>query len=379
MKILWASKLQLDIAMDVVTWEAMTRELISEGASVKVLVFGKDISNRFRGHCIEVPNVRISYLRLLSLYLIGYFYFNYHFLKMRPDIVICNVFTIYFLLPFVVLFKRRVGVKFVLDNRTLYFDSKKKRGLSFNYFLSRLAFRLAGVICDGVTAINSYLARQVSHFTGFPVDRIGIWSSGVDTEMFDPEIYLDRPRWVEDKFILMQHGGLSFNRGLIESVEAMGKIDEKKIMLILVGKGTAKKHLERKIETLGLQEKVKILPPVSFNSIPSVIALADVGLLPYPDTDYWRGNNPIKLIEYMSMGKPIICTDMSTFREVLGDSAACCYIRSNDTKDIAEAIIYFYSRRDEIAHTGKKHREIVMRGYTWRQQAKKLLTYLQRI
>jgi len=39
----------------------------------------------------------------------------------------------------------------------------------------------------------------------------------------------------------------------------------------------------------------------------------------YTDTEYWKNNNPLKFLEYLAMGKVVICTNMKTFNTIAGD------------------------------------------------------------
>lgn len=379
MKIFWPTILQMDFALDIITWQGMAQSMARMGHEVFLLVSGRDKENRLMGKSISIPVVRIKGLRLLTFFLFGYFWFNFYFVRMRPNVVICDIFSCFFTFPLAVSLRKRWKTKFIVDNRTFYFGSRDSLGERVNYFLTKLAFWYTRQFFDGMTAIVPFLGNQISDMFGYPEEKIGYWSSGVDIDHFSPSKAGKRPSWMEEKFVVMQHGSLSFNRGLLESVEAFSYISNPDIILLLVGKGIAEAQIKRKIKELDLGERVRILPPVPYEDVPSVIGQADLALLAYPDTDYWKGNNPLKLLEYMAMEKPIVCTDMLTFRDVIGDSEACFYIEDNSPEKIAKAIEECYRKRLSLDKARRRHRSIVIREYTWEEQARKLVNFIDRL
>jgi len=379
MKIFWPTILQMDLALDIATWEGMTRALTSKGHDVKLLVSGEDTDNHFKGECVSVPVIRKWMLRLLSYFVVGYFYFNYHFIKMRPDVVICDIFSFFFTFPWALGFGGKFGTKFVMDHRTFYFGSKHSLGERFQYYLTMAAIWYAKRFFNGMTAIVPFLKDQIVSRYRVEPGKIGLWSSGVDIDHFNPTQKAAKSDWMKDKFVVMQHGALSFNRGLLETVKAFKLIENSNICLVLVGKGVAEQKIRATIADNGLSERVKLLPAISHKNVPALISQTDLGILAYPDSDYWKGNNPIKLLEYMAMEKPIVCTDMITFRDVLSDSTACFYITSNTPKQIATAIETCYRRRMQIREACRHHRRIVLSRYTWDRQADNLIRHIDNI
>jgi glycosyltransferase involved in cell wall biosynthesis len=97
----------------------------------------------------------------------------------------------------------------------------------------------------------------------------------------------------------------------------------------------------------------------------------------YPDIDYWKVNNPIKLLEYLSMEKPVIVRDMVTFRSVVSAQEGAMFIDDNDPLTIADAICKAQTDANLLRVKAWKGREIVIQRYTWDQQAFKLDTFLE--
>lgn len=109
----------------------------------------------------------------------------------------------------------------------------------------------------------------------------------------------------------------------------------------------------------------------------------DVLLAPYQrnvfiDTEGSSSNtvdymSPMKIFEYMSFGKPIICSDLPAIREVLQNGRDCVLCNPDDVLTWAEALKKIFSDEmfaDMIAKNAKQELED---NYTWEGRARKVL------
>jgi len=379
MKILWFPRLISGFDdLHFTTWREMGEFLSRDGNDIKIAVAGfKRIPDAGRYININILNKKI--LRLLSFWITGFINFLKLFFKYKPDAVIFDVYTLWFNLFF-----NWPGIKtiYILDNRTPIIHNSGSSSSSISNFLKSLyvyaAIRYSKCFMKGVTVITDYYKDSLIKEYGFEPKKIAVWSSGVDIEKFNPQIIINRsrPDYLKKKFVVMQHGELSFNRGLIETVKAINLIDNKDIVLLLVGSGPATGHIKEKIKKYGLGSRIYLIPPVSFEEIPSFISFADCAVMAYPECDYWNKNNPIKLIEYLAMGKVIICTDIWTFKDVADKSSCIRYISNNSPEEIADAICYLYGRQEDLLSWGKKGIDIVKERFTWEKQAEILNNFI---
>ena len=61
-------------------------------------------------------------------------------------------------------------------------------------------------------------------------------------------------------------------------------------------------------------DNVEWLGQVAPSALPSVTARMTVGLVPYADTDFNRASFPLKTLEYLAAGLPVVCTDLPAVR-----------------------------------------------------------------
>jgi len=362
----------------------MYNELLNMGIDVKLAICGNDTSRILDIPYVKVPIVRIKYLRILTFWINGYLKFLCNYLSFKPNVVIFDIYSIWFSFPFAFLPKRKCI--FIVDNRTPIYKEAFCKHPSLMDRAIKLYTKIAYLYCkyflDGMTVITEHYKNSICDNYGFKEEKMGVWSSGVNIECFNISMTTEKKLSQEDRFVLIQHGEISHDRGLFETVNALRLLPDIPVTLLLIGdsvNSNTKDELRNHAERLGVSRNLIFKPRMPYNEIPGYIMQSDCAIMAYPNIEYWNNNNPIKLLEYMSLGKVIICTDMWTFRDVLKNSNSACYIKDNDPSTIANAIRYCYENRFKLKLWGKEGFEIVKNRFTWKKQAEELVNFIYKL
>jgi glycosyltransferase involved in cell wall biosynthesis len=99
---------------------------------------------------------------------------------------------------------------------------------------------------------------------------------------------------------------------LLEAVADSG------ISLLLVGPKEPSFEPDR-FAALAGRRNVCHVGPRPFDQLPSYLKLIDVGLVPYGDTEFNRGSFPMKTLEYLSAGRPVVSTPLPAVRSLQTD------------------------------------------------------------
>lgn len=145
---------------------------------------------------------------------------------------------------------------------------------------------------------------------GYPDDRIRVIGSPINIHHIKPVPPGDlrkRLQIPEDCFVVLFAGSMGLKQGLLNVIEAarLGRDRGESICWVIVGEGEARKSVERSIAEYELTDVVKLLPLQPEESLPGVLAAADVLLLNQLST-VKDTVIPSKLLTYMSAGKPVI-------------------------------------------------------------------------
>jgi len=249
-----------------------------------------------------------------------------------------------------------------------------------NNFIFKISVFIAKKFFQGITIITELMKEEVCNKYNINPNFVGVFTAGVSTEIFRSEKYsgkeIRKKYSLEDKFIIFCHGTFFNNRGIIETVQAIRILKDLYSNIILFLLGDANFPLKNLIVELGVQNMVKFHESVSYSEVPKYIAMCDVGIVPLPNLPDWRYQCPLNLLEYLSMQKVVIATDIPANKIIIGNSKSGIYIPSSNPKDISEAIIYSYKNKKKLKKWGMLGRKIVEDKYDWNIVVKKFENYL---
>lgn len=377
MNILWINK-----TTDKDFWKTTQLELSNalRGRGHKVtLVMAKSIGEKkpIDNNTLYFPTPSHPLLSGVIFSLILFLYSPFIIRKKRIDFIIIDGTSV--LLPFCITLKL-FNVPIMMDIRD--FPEYKRRPLLFD-----VSLYLSKYVVDGLTTITPELREILRKNYGIINKKIGIWSSGVSIEKFI-ESSTDNNfsnQKESKKFVLMHHG---FYKGLPRGVENLIKslveLDaslKKIIMLKIVGIPLEdQRYYLHLCEELKIDEQVKIIPEIEYNKIPSYIQSSDVGIIPLStNKKCWQVSVPLKTLEYLAMGKPIIATNIPFHKRLFEKGNCGVLIDTNDSKVLSEAITYLYKNREKLETMGKTGRDIVKSYYTWDIIAFEVETFIKTI
>lgn len=388
MRILWIHERYFDIGIDRATWQEMIICLKQMGCHLTLVTSYKEKPINLGFPIVYIPCVRIKFLHYLTfnLYAMLWLLRESH----KWDAIIVELNSILSTMPLVLLQKVRPfkRVNLFLDLRTIPVHPSRFWYYLGWYMLS-LAVKIARRWFVGITVITPALKDFIVKYYQVKPEKISIWTSGVNLEHFNPTAVpkegrarLQKELGLEGKFVIMYHGSLATNRGLQEAIQAVALACAKTdaLHLVLLGKGPARDQLEVKVKQLGIAKQVTFLDAVDYKHVPHYVALADVGLLPFPDLPQWKMSSPLKLLEYLAMGKPVVLTDIEAHRLVLPQDHPCAfYAGTNCPEQLAIAILRAWAALSSAEYRQlcqAKGRQLIEERFTWKQQAKSLFEFL---
>jgi len=232
---------------------------------------------------------------------------------------------------------------------------------------------------DGITTISERLQKIICDRFNLSPDAVGVWPSGVDANHFRPRANpeMRKELGLEDKFIVFYHGAVNENRGVIELAEAAQFLDDlPDLRILIVGAGHLWDTLKKVVQKKRL-DKVILIPAVPYSQIPDWVAMADLCAIPLPDHLWWHVSSPLKLMEYLSMGKPILLTDIIPHRAIIPDDEDAFYVHESEGEGFAKGIRRAMAERERFSEMRRKGRAKAASELTWEIQAKKLKNYLE--
>jgi glycosyltransferase involved in cell wall biosynthesis len=137
------------------------------------------------------------------------------------------------------------------------------------------------------------------------------------------------------------YAGLSFHDKGLHLVFATARHLPADCMIVVVGAEPDRAtRLNALRDDLGLHDRLLIAPRVPHHRVAEYLRAADVGLLLYPPTRYLSEfSSPLKLVEYLACGLPIVATDLPALRELVADGETGIFVPYDDVVAIAGRLV----------------------------------------
>lgn len=188
-----------------------------------------------------------------------------------------------------------------------------------------------------VMPVTEVLAGIIAR-AGVPRSRIVVTSNGVDLARFTGVAALSSsalPQTFKNGPILGFVGYVRAWHGLPQVVEllahdsALGDAN-----LLIVGDGPGTADLVQRAEVLGVRGRVHVTGLVARDALAAYISAFDVALQP----EVTAYASPLKLFEYMALGRAIVAPDAPNIREVLTDDVDAILFEPNNPTSLAQAV-----------------------------------------
>jgi glycosyltransferase involved in cell wall biosynthesis len=373
MHIAWISKIEWNMPHKTSRLK-LSEALIKRGHNVTLYMVKKFGEKSFNtNYCVNIPTIHFPILSGFFYGLTVFFYFPILLNRKKVDIIIIDGTKIW--LPFIIPLKI-LNIPIILDIRTLPIDRDKSFFFNVTMYLSRY-------IVDGITTITPELKNIIKDRYNLRNIKIGIWSSGVSVNDFK-NVDLINQNFGEKKFTLIYHGDYSPTRGIENLINAISQIDpllKNKIKLMIIGMPQSKiKDLSKLAENIGVKDQIDLLPKIEYKKIAQYINIADVGVIPLPpENRWWQVSAPLKTLEYLAAGKPIIATNIPFHVNIFKKGNYGILLESGSPEIIAKGITDLYKNKNDLKKIGEEGRKIVEKFYSWDVMAREVENFLNTV
>jgi glycosyltransferase involved in cell wall biosynthesis len=112
---------------------------------------------------------------------------------------------------------------------------------------------------------------------------------------------------------------------------------------------------------------------VPADTVPDVLAGAAVGWIPFQRTPNNARAVPLKLLEYMAAGLPVVASDLGFLGQIVRREGCGLLVPPDEPEAHAQALAHLLTHPDEARALGERGRRAVEARYTWEVEAKRLL------
>jgi glycosyltransferase involved in cell wall biosynthesis len=239
-------------------------------------------------------------------------------------------------------------------------------------FLARLAKMMLAAIenfllsrVDFVTTINEKHKKIMTNRIKRPVHVI---RDGVHEEALKQVPIWEKGQQSVSKILLIFVGQINHFR-LDSLLRVMPDIlkEVPDLQLQVVGSGPHLAHYMEMVESSGLRDKVIFEGHVPHEKVFDYIKRADIAY-----SEDWSINGfPMKIFEYMAMGKPVVVESTESIKELLTDNVNAMLYENE--RELNEKILILAKDSKLRGEIGERAKEM-MRDHTWEKRMEALIT-----
>jgi glycosyltransferase involved in cell wall biosynthesis len=237
----------------------------------------------------------------------------------------------------------------------------------------RLAFRLADVV---LSTNDSYREIAITRGRKSPED-VFVVRSAPDAERFrrvppDPALRGSKAH------LLAYLGVMGPQDGVDQALRALAvlRLQRDDWRAIFIGGGDVLEEMRRLSAALNLSDVVTFTGRIADADVIRILSSADVCLAPDPKNPLNDLSTMNKIVEYMSLSRPIVSYDLREARVSAGDAAL--YARADDVDDFARCVAALLDSPELRGRMGASGRHRVESEISWSRSEDALLAAYER-
>jgi glycosyltransferase involved in cell wall biosynthesis len=222
------------------------------------------------------------------------------------------------------------GAKIILDIHDIvpeFFASKFKASeKSLLVWGLRILEKWSAAFANHVILANHLWLEKYTQRSAPPV-KCSVFINHVDSRIFQPKAATER----NGRKVILFPGGLQWHQGVDIALEAFAKLRSRlpQAEFHIYGEGNEKPRLTDLAERLGLNGSVRFFPPRSLRAIASVMADADLGVVPKRADSFGNEAYSTKIMEFMSVGVPVVVSSTKIDRFYFDEKVVRFFVSGN--------------------------------------------------
>ncbi len=189
--------------------------------------------------------------------------------------------------------------------------------------------------------------------------------NGINTDLFQINKEMRNKKrkdlGIENDIVIGYTGSFAYYEGIPVLLEAFKNLTEKykDLKLAIMGKAyfDGDENITEIVKKNDLEEKVIFIPAQPYEKVPEYLSAFDILCCSKLDCEINRVANPIKVVEYLSMSLPTVCSAVGGINDTITDNDDGFLVKPGDIKSLENKIEWILLNPDiseKVAFNGRK-------------------------
>lgn len=226
-------------------------------------------------------------------------------------------------------------------------------------FVRKYAARNANIIF----AISNYLQNFAKN--EYNCKNVLYLPNGINTDLFQiDKIMRNKKRKelnIEKDIVIGYTGSFAYYEGIPVLLEAFKNLNKKypNLKVAIMGKAyfDGDENIAEIVERNDLEEKVIFIPAQPYEKVPDYLSAFDILCCSKLDVEINRVANPIKVVEYLSMTLPTVCSAVGGINDTITNNKDGFLVKPGDVNSLENKIEWILQNPDiskKVAFNGRK-------------------------
>lgn len=273
---------------------------------------------------------------------------------------------------------RKRGLPFVYEIRAFWEDAANQNGHGAGSLRSRLTHELETYVARNADAVAAIAKPMLDDLKtrGIRAERLFHVPNGVDTERFVPQSRdekLAQDLRLVDRPVFGFFGSLYNYEGISWLIRAAAQLRSRghKFSILIIGRGEDQPTIENAVRECDAASYVRHLEHVPHPEIARYYSVVDITVYPRHSLRLTELVTPLKPLEAMALGKPVLASAVGGIRELVEDECTGLLFEPGNVSDFcrqSERMIVSPALCESLSTQG---RDFVVRERDWKTLAKR--------
>lgn len=273
---------------------------------------------------------------------------------------------------------RKCGLPFVYEIRAFWEDAAKQNGDGASSLRSRLTHGLETYVARNADAVSAIAKPMLDDLRsrGISATKLFHVPNGVDTGRFQPtsrDEALAHELGLVDRPVFGFFGSLYRYEGISWLIRAAAELRSRghKFSILIIGRGEDHPAIETAIRDCNAATFVRRLDHVPHEQIARYYSVVDITVYPRRSLRLTELVTPLKPLEAMALGKPVLASSVGGIRELVEDERTGLLFEPGNISDFCRQAERMILSPSLCATLSQQGRDFVVRERDWAILAKR--------
>ncbi len=274
---------------------------------------------------------------------------------------------------------KKNSIPIILEANVPYYEYKKEWEKVYFPGLLKWTERKVFESVSHIVVVSTTLKKSVLKY-GISENRITVMPNGVNAELFYPLGLKDKYKnkhQIHSEIVLGFIGAVRRWHKMDQLIKTLHEIglDQYNAKMLIIGECSFMDELKEYAKSLGEENNILFLGRLPHDKMPEYLEMIDIAISPFAV----KHSSPMKILEYMAMGKCVIAPDMENIRDIIKPDQTGLLFKPDDPIELKNKLLLSLNDPALRSNIAKAGCDDVVTHFSWMKNAKWVIELYKKV